>query len=151
MFGWWPKTFQVGFVCCHGARDIEASHWPFESWLPSCIQRTHQRLQGHKERLKPQVTIEGVATKRQVAAKDCKSHCLACIVPRTKNNSYKKPHMAMVIKIIKTGRTMINPQLPCISHDWLMLLNAAAAFQNGESAPPTRTAFSQVALEAMAV
>ena len=69
MFGWWPKTFQVGFVCCHGARAIEASHWPFESWLPSCIAGTHQRLQRHKERLKPQVTIAGMAKKKANCSK----------------------------------------------------------------------------------
>ena len=38
---------------------------------------TQQKLQGHFERIKPQVTIAVVATKREVAAKDCKSHCLA--------------------------------------------------------------------------
>ena len=45
MLGWWPKTFQVGFVCCHGASAIEGSHWPFESWLPICTDPTHQRSQ----------------------------------------------------------------------------------------------------------
>jgi len=77
MFGWWPKTNQVGFVCCHGARTLEGSHLPFESWLPNCLCPTQQKLQGHQERIKPQVTIAVVATKREVAAKDCKSHCLA--------------------------------------------------------------------------
>ena len=62
---------------CHGARTFERSHLPFGSWLPNCLCPTQQRLQDRKGRLKPQVTTAVVATKRQVAAKDCKSQCLA--------------------------------------------------------------------------
>lgn len=128
MFGWWPKTFQVGFVCCHGARAIEASHWPFESWLPSCIAGTHQRLQRHKERLKPQVTIAGMAKKMQVAANNCKSHCLAYVV--TMPIITKSLSMAMIIIMV----IKIHDEEPLSIHSFyvyhmmlLKLLKAAAA------------------------